>query len=303
MPRPIWGDLNVAKGIGNGAGSLIYIAKDENNGQVLAVKHVTRAAIEHIERTRAGNAEIKLGRKIFKSFFDQVKNEYAILKKFQAGGGSPGIVRVHELRTVRKNLRFQGYDLIMEYIEGVGLKDDNTANMPQLLDYFRQASQALVDLHHSGYVHADMKPAHIIITPGNLVKLIDFGQSCSIDGQRPRIQGTPEYMAPEQLKGDEVDFRTDVYGMGSSMYWGFTGRLNRPALTGTSGGKGGMDFTVSFAGRSRSVRNDNPKVPKQLDHLIVACCERRPDKRPQSIREVWEEIVDISKKGILPGSV
>ena len=83
------------------------------------------------------------------------------------------------------------------------------------------------------------------------------------------------------------------------MYWILTGRMNRPAMTGVPGAVG-LDFTVSYAGRSRSVRNDNPKVPKELDDLVIACCERKPEKRPQSMGEVLKALEAIQKRNVIP---
>jgi serine/threonine-protein kinase len=299
MPKPDWPDLQLAGGIGNGAGSIIYKVIRSENGQMMACKHVTRATIEHIERARqAGRGDgrtFRLKRSDCQTYFDQVKNEYDVLKQFQAGGGSPHVVKVFELRTVRRRLRLHGYDLLMEHVEGKGLRDDREYPLGRLVDLFRQSAHALIELHQSGYIHADLKPAHVMVTSDGQVKLIDFGQCTHVNANHRRLQGTPEYMAPEQVKAGQVDFRTDVYGLGATMYWALTGRLNRPAMTGIPGAEA-LDFTVSFAGRSRSVRSDNPNVPKELDELVTACCERRPEKRPQTMREVWEALTDIQRK-------
>jgi serine/threonine-protein kinase len=298
MPKPDWRDLQLAGGIGNGAGSIIYKAIRSEDGQVVACKHVTRATIEHIERARQASRgdgkTFRLKRSDCQTYFDQVRNEYDVLIEFQAGGGSPHIMKVLELRPVRRRLRLHGYDLLMEYIDGKGLKDHREYPIGQLVDFFRQSAHALVELHQYGYVHADLKPAHVMVTPEGQVKLIDFGQCTHINSDHRRLQGTPEYMAPEQIKAGQVDFRTDVYGLGATMYWVLTGRLNRPAMTGIPGAEA-LDFTVSFAGRSRSVRNDNPTVPKELDELVTACCERRPEKRPQAMREVWEALAGMQR--------
>jgi serine/threonine protein kinase len=306
MLKPEWKDLRVVNPIGNGAGTLIYRVVHLETGRVHACKHVTRAVVDHIEDARQGQTDssgaMKRSAMFYQVYFDQVRNEFEILNEFSKAGGSPHIVQVHELRTIRRMFRFLGYDLLIEYVEGKSLREDPGHPMRELLETFRQTAQGLVELHRAGIVHADMKPHHIVITSARLVKLLDFGQSCHVNETKPHIQGTPEYMAYEQLKGQPVDFRTDIYGLGATMYWAFTGKLNRPALTGV-GGPGGMDFTISYAGRSRCLRDDNPNVPKEVDELVVSCCERRPEKRPQTMREVWEEICRIQKSGAVPESV
>ncbi|MDA0839754.1 MAG: serine/threonine-protein kinase [Planctomycetota bacterium] len=305
MPKPNWPDLKIGKGLGNGAGSIIYRAVSNQDGKLYGCKHVTRTSIDHIHQSRQnasrsqGPTKQKLHKSLYQSYFDQVKNEYKVLKEFQQAGGSPHVVTVYDLRTIRKAFRVHGYDMLMDFVDGFGLKEKNDYSMRQLLDFFRQATQALVEIHQYGIIHADMKPSHVMIEPNGLVKIIDFGQSVYIGADKFRIQGTPEYMAPEQLKGDQIDFKTDVYGIGATMYWALTGRLNRPAMTGVPGAQG-LDFTVSYAGRSRAVRNDNPQVPKELDELVVACCERKPEKRPQTMREVWQAIREMQKKNVVP---
>lgn len=298
MPKPKWADLQVKGCIGNGAGSIIYRVQADD-GQALACKHVTRATIEHIERARQeqkrNGSPLKLAKSLYQSYFEQVKNEYEVLKEVHAEGKSPHIMEAHELRSIRRRLRFLGYDLLLELVEGKALKDEREYPMPGLIDVFRQAAQALIELHQYGYVHADLKPAHIIVTPDGTVKLIDFGQCTHLDSKATRIQGTPEYMAPEQLKAQRIDFRTDVYGLGATMFWTLTGRLNRPAMTGLPGAEG-LDFAVGYAGRAKTVRSENPDVPRDLDELVTACCERRPDKRPRTMREVWETLSDMHKR-------
>jgi serine/threonine-protein kinase len=115
------------------------------------------------------------------------------------------------------------------------------------------------------------------------VRILDFGQSRFFTDRARRIQGTVDFMAPEQAKGKTVDPRTDVYGLGATMYWVVTGELNRPSLSGMGHGVG---FTVGYAGRAREVRDKNPECPPALEELILDSCERRPEKRPSSMSEV-----------------
>jgi serine/threonine-protein kinase len=155
--------------------------------------------------------------------------------------------------------------------------------MRELVRFYREAASALAFLHAHRVLHADMKPHHIFITDQGHVKILDFGQSRFFSDPPGRVQGTVDFMAPEQAKGRPVDVRTDVYGLGATMYFVLTGQNNRPALSGMGGGVG---FTVGYAGRADSVTDKNPECPPALEELILKSCERRPTKRPASMNDV-----------------
>ena len=151
-----------------------------------------------------------------------------------------------------------------------------------------QAAKILYAIHGIGYLHADLKPQHMIITPEKQLKLLDFGQCRKPRQTHARQQGTPDYMAPEQFNGHLVDVQTDIYCLGASFYWILSGKSNRPAMS--MGGAGAGDLTVGFAGRARSLREDNPSVPEPLDRLVVESCNPRMEERPASMREVIERL-------------
>jgi serine/threonine protein kinase len=190
---------------------------------------------------------------------------------------------VGALITLRKFIFLRGYDLIMEHVEGVSLREKSDYEMGDLIRFYREAALGLAYLHAHQILHADMKPHHIFVTGDGHVKLIDFGLARLFSDPPGRIQGTAEFMAFEQLKGMPLDARTDVYGLGATMYFVLTGQPNRPALDGMAGGAG---LTVGYAGRADSVRDKNPACPPGLEDLILQSCERRPQKRPSSMSEV-----------------
>ena len=288
MIKPEIKGFEIVDTVGNGAGSIVYKAVDIANQQLCAIKHVTRRTVDAIEKARRGGrtGDSRLGahaRINYASFFDQIRNEYRVLRALDRKSYSPHIVRVHELRTIRRFFRVFGYDLIMEFIDGTSLRDHREYPILDLIRYFREAAMALASLHAHKILHADMKPHHIFITRDGKAKILDFGQARFLTDPPGRIQGTVDFMAPEQAKGKPVDVRTDVYGLGATMYWAMTGQCNRPALSGMGGGVG---FTVGYAGRADSVHEKSPDCPPALDQLIIQCCERRPEKRPRSINEV-----------------
>ena len=288
MIKPSIKGFEILETIGNGAGSIVYKALDIANQRICAVKHVTRRTIEAIEQarrsSRQGSSRIGAHPRIdYHSFFEQIRNEFRVTRRLHRDPPCPHIVHVYDMLTIRRFFRVFGYDLVMELIEGTSLRDKREYPIPDLIRFYREAALALAHLHAHKVLHADMKPHHIFITTEGLAKILDFGQSRLFTDPPGRIQGTVDFMAPEQAKGKPVDPRTDVYGLGATMYWVLTGECNRPALSGMGGGVG---FTVGYAGRADSVHEKNPDCPPALDDLIIASCERRPEKRPASMAEV-----------------
>lgn len=80
----------------------------------------------------------------------------------------------------------------------------------------------MAELHAVGYVHADMKPNNIVMTVTGDIRIIDLGQACKIGTIKERIQGTPDYIAPEQVHRREITPKTDIYNLGATMYWVLT---------------------------------------------------------------------------------
>ena len=299
MSRPRLKGYQLLETVGNGAGSVVFKAIELRTQRLCAIKHVTRRTVDAIESARrsarTGDGRVgKHARLNYSSFFDQVRNEYRILRTLDTESYPPTIVRVHDLVTIRRLLRVHGYDLIMEYIEGVSLRDKRDYPTADLVRFYREAASALAYLHAHRILHADMKPHHLFITAEGHVKILDFGQSRFYTDPMRRIQGTVDFMAPEQAKGRAVDPRTDVYGLGAAMYWALTGQCNRPALSGMGGGVG---FTVGYAGRADSIRDKNPACPPALETLILQSCERRPQKRPSSMNEVMSRLDGMMAKG------
>ena len=92
-----------------------------------------------------------------------------------------------------------------------------------MLRIFTETAMGLKAMHAAGFVHADLKPNNILVTPDDDVKLIDLGQSAKLNRAKPRVQGTVDYMAPEQVQREKLDQRTDVFGLGACLHKMFTG--------------------------------------------------------------------------------
>jgi len=133
-----------------------------------------------------------------------------------------------------------------------------------------------------GYAHCDIKPNNILRNEKGRVKIIDFGQSCKIGTIKERIQGTPDYIAPEQVARRPVTVQTDVFNLGATLYWSLTGR-HIPTLY-TVNKKGENSFLLDT--RINSPSDLNNKVPAALSNLVMECVATRPQKRPDDMDQV-----------------
>src|SRR5207237_10463776 len=151
-----------------------------------------------------------------------------------------------------------------------------------MVDVFIKTAEALDALHLLGYVHCDLKPNNILIGENASVKVIDLGQAARSGTAKKRIQGTPDYIAPEQVKCLPVSFKTDIYNFGATMYWTLTGGTKLPTLFTLK--KGDNSFLVDD--RIPSPRSINAHVPEPLSHPAVACVRVDPVNRPRGMTAI-----------------
>lgn len=284
--------------IGKGAGSNIYRATQARTGQEVAIKHVTRDVIrKRLSDTGEQRAYRYQGKIDYASFYDQLKLEHRVCRRLAKTPVRRYVPEVFTLRPVRSLLmRTEGYNLFMEYVPGSTLREKRDYSIPEICTFYYQTARILYALHGMGLLHCDLKPQHFVITPEGRLKLLDYGQCRELGDKEARLQGTPDYMAPEQLKGRKVDQMTDIYGLGASFYWILTGQSNRPAMVAGGQAISESGFTVSYSGRATSIRERNPQVPVALEQLILDSCEPEAEKRPASMREVMERLNRIPSK-------
>ncbi len=153
-----------------------------------------------------------------------------------------------------------------------------------------RAGQALSALHHLRLAHCDLKPSNIIRNSAGDVKIIDFGQTCRTGTVKQRVQGTPDFIAPEQVKCKPVGVYTDVFNFGATLYWALTDR-KVPTM-----------ITVDKRDRGVLVDQDFPKpheinssVPQDLSEMVMTCVRVNIDTRPKSIAEVLKVIEPYAK--------
>jgi serine/threonine-protein kinase len=174
--------------------------------------------------------------------------------------------------------------LLLELIDGVTLEARRPRSRRLKVEVFKSVAAGLGAMHDAGLVHADMKPINIMLMNSGGLKIIDFGQSCPINTIKTRIQGTLDYIAPEQVKRGPITPRTDVYNLGATMYWSVTDRHPPTALRfrGTPGQRVPKEVDKVL----RDPREYNPHVPPALAGLILDCLHQQPEDRPASMKEV-----------------
>lgn len=254
MPKNLFG-YEVLDYIGEGAASKIYLVSHPETHQIHALKHVVRKT-EKDDR-----------------FIEQLEGEF----KVGSTVNHPGLRRSIEVKYNRAGVlrKITDVALIMELFDGQSLERNPPRRMSAILDCFVQVAKALDALHQAGYVHCDLKPNNILIGPSGEVKVIDLGQTCNAGTVKQRIQGTPDYISPEQVKCEAVSSRTDVYNLGATMYWVLTGK-NVPTLYTLK--REENSFLID--GQTPAPKDLNPQVPEPLSNLVMECLKINPTKRP-----------------------
>ena len=198
----------------------------------------------------------------------------------------PAVVAIYAVSKVR-DLPY----LVMELVDGESLQQrlarDHQLDVDTTIDIALQLAEGLAAAHECGVIHRDIKPANILIQSddgGQRVKLTDFGLAQTIS-QTPLTQtgtllGTPEFLAPEQIKGDRVDHRSDLFSLGSVIYHICVGH---PPFTGES-----IISTLSEVASAEAPHIDslNRSAPKWLSALVEQLHAKEPDDRPSDAREV-----------------
>jgi serine/threonine protein kinase len=185
--------------------------------------------------------------------------------------------------------------LVMEYFPAPNLRqclrqypERITQFLPRVIT---QAAQAIGHMHDRGWVHRDIKPENLLLHDDGQLKLIDFAIASRIPKglgklwkSRAAVQGTRSYISPEQIRGEVVDQRADVYSFGCTVFHILAGK---PPYTGTTADELLMRH---LRGSIPSVAGENTKVTPEFNRLIQATMARRAADRPQSMAEFLERL-------------
>lgn len=248
--------------LGTGARATIWLVASQETNEFFALKRVTRRATDD------------------NRYLNQARNDFRISSMLD----NPYLRRSFELRRIRRLFQLRELHIIMEYVDGRTLEEIGPLGTHGLVGIFTKVAKGLQALHQMGYVHADIKPNNIIVDVNGNPKIIDFGQSCPIGHIKNRIQGTPDYIAPEQVeRGMPLDQRTDVYNLGATLYWAITGQAF-PTVMPSRKRRAGIDLVGP---RDATMPHElNPNIPAALSRLVMDCCRPNPKDRPADMREV-----------------
>jgi serine/threonine-protein kinase len=172
--------------------------------------------------------------------------------------------------------------LLMDYVEASNLKELYTQHDPVLVENVAQIlidmAEGLEHMHENGFMHLDFKPENVLVTRNASVRLVDFDLAQPIPDKPKKASGknpgTPAYMAPEQLLGEPISHRADIFSYGVAAYELLT---NQKPFPGETPGEilGRQLDRSSFV----EPRQYNPEMPASLQKVILRCLERDPERR------------------------
>ncbi|MBV9573227.1 MAG: protein kinase, partial [Acidobacteriales bacterium] len=267
--------------LGRGAMGVVYRALDPKIDRMVAIKTISLAGQDPEE--------------------EQEYRERFVLEAKAAGRLShPGIVTIYD---VGEEEGSRTPYIVMEFVRGESLKKllgDKGRKIPleSALQLAQELAEALNYAHTQGVVHRDIKPANILVTAGCHAKIADFGiaklnhSNMTVAG---RVLGSPAYMAPEQLAGEPVDARSDLFSLGVVLY---------SMLTGYGPFQGNSAATVVYKVVNRDplpVSAFDAELPMQLDLIIARAIAKDPAQRYQSGAELARDIKTLREGGFSRG--
>jgi eukaryotic-like serine/threonine-protein kinase len=260
------GKYVVKRKIGSGGWSIVYRGHHEVLGMPVAVK-----MLRHDMAMMEG----------FKRKF---REEAAIIARLN----HPNIVTVLDIEEV-----FQTVFIVMEFLEGHSVREELERSGPlspqRTVDILTQVCEGLQYAHEQGIVHQDLKPDNIAVLPGGRIKIMDFGLACPPGDIPCGLSGTIYYTPPEQIRGEGIDARSDIYSVGITAFEMLTGR--RPYDEKDPG-------KLLRAHEAEDVPDPalfRPDLPDGLKQVVRRACSRDPRKRYQSAGELLQELRELQR--------
>ncbi|MBI2919802.1 MAG: protein kinase [Planctomycetes bacterium] len=264
--------------LGRGGMSIVYTGLQTSLNRTVAIKMLSH--------------ELSLDEEFGKRF----RQEAQIIAALNHGN----IVKVYDTEAAYATIF-----IVMEYVDGTPLaKMVETAghlSWDMCRHILTQTAAALQYAHERGIVHRDIKPGNIIITPGNEVKLMDFGiarvNQPGEQNENDEVIGTAEFMSPEQIRGKGVDGRADIYSLGIMAYKMVTGHCP-------------FEDVDPYVILKRHIRDPitpprqvNPQVPADLDRFIMRAVEKERDHRYQNCSEIIRDLTPAPAGTAAPRSI
>ena len=274
------GRYDVIDELGRGAMGIVYKAADPTIGRQVALKVLSFASASD-EGTRSP--------------------QEMFMREVRAAGrlAHPSIVTIHD---AFEDAPSKTSCIVMELVPGRTLESILLSGqaMPaeRTLDLLRQVAEGLDYAHRHQVVHRDLKPANILVTADGQAKITDFGiaKVLAREGvmRTAGLMGTPSYMSPEQVKGGEIDARTDLFSLGIILYLMLTGQ--KPFAGDTASVMFKIVYEDPVAPSSL-----NPRLTPAHDALVLKCLAKDRDKRYSSARELLNDLDNLQRRR-LPNS-
>src|SRR6266849_4080910 len=257
LPGTILGDrFRIVALLGRGGMGEVFRADDLKLGQAVALKFLPSAMSRDQQRLERLYNEVRVARQI----------------------AHPSVCRVYDVGEVDGE-----HFISMEYIEGEDLSTllRRIGRLPEAkaIQIARQVAAGIAAAHEKGVLHRDLKPANIMLDERGLARITDFGLAAlhSDIGKDNVSEGTPAYMAPEQLAGSDVSVRSDIYSLGLVLYEIFTGKQAFDAKSTAAVIRQRQESSTPSA-PSAVVADVNPAI----ERVILHCLEPDPNSRPSS---------------------
>ena len=184
--------------------------------------------------------------------------------------------------------------IVMEYVKGKELKDlfknssEKKIKLSDILDFAIQITEGINAAHKKGIIHRDIKSSNIMLSEDGRIRVMDFGLA-HIHGdpmltKKGSTPGTTAYMSPEQLRGEEVDFRSDIWSLGIVLF---------EMLTGQPPFQGNFDQAIIYSilhEKPKSIKKINPEITEELEQVVLACLEKDRKKRIQSAEDLLAQL-------------
>jgi serine/threonine protein kinase len=260
---------------GHGSMGNVYKARDRETGEIVALKLL--------------KPEIASDQAMMERF----KNELLFARKIT----HKNVCRVHEFNRMGP-IAYTS----MEFVEGESLRSvlNRFGGLPirKAVNAAQQICWGLEEAHAQGIVHRDLKPENVMIDGQGNVKIMDFGIARSMEAATRltgSMVGTPAYMAPEQVSGKPVDYRTDIYSLGLMLYEMFTGV---PAFQADTPVAAALKQIREMPPLPHEI---DPTIPLPIERAILKCLEKEPAKRFQSVAELEKALTAPGATGTSPG--
>jgi serine/threonine protein kinase len=275
------GGYRIEGQLGRGGHSIVYAARDESDGKAVAVKVLDAHHLDADARARFVR-EAEIHRKLKSDHVARVLDAYDL----DDGMGGHLVFLVME--------RLTGEDANRR------VEREGPQPVERAISWILDACEALEEAHAAGIVHRDLKPGNLFLVRGpdrpSMVKLLDFGiaRLHGGDGITGRLTtstsvfGSPAYIAPEQLLStSKADARSDIYGLGATLFELVTGQVPFPA-------KNLADMTANIIrDPARSAHAIRPEVPPSLDRIILKCLAKNPAERFQTVVELRDALLQV----------